>query len=369
MKSLAGVKLWFAITLLLSLSSFMTLPTINAQGEVGINITVIQGNLAHPYAFTNVTLLIENVGSEIITIHGISLFSGKGIEVNVPEKTLNLPLDPHTNVSIVFGVKASLEVVKKDCAEEDLLLNINISYIRGYGEDVELQFLTRNVTIDVIKLLIEIKPMNGLSLNLTIRSFDRNKTIKLNEVYVNDQPISNSLIRIDPQSLTSFKIDVEDLVRRSDKIEVRVSGDCEGKSFNISRTYSLRSEVVTLKYEHTFPYTIFIHEDLTGAQLYSDTLYYDFYMGRTRAFVLIQELFIPSYRYVILGFKRLLVHDESVIIYQEGKEYIGPILGGLGLLPFSVIAAIGFKKVITKGRKTPERESLRIPPPDHIDVG
>jgi len=386
-------KCWI-IGILLSLLSFNLMGIfsfVSAGGrmeeESPIKITVIQDNLVNFYSPSNITLKIENMGPSRI-ICNISLSSREIILLD--GRFLNVKIDPFTNASLSFKTKASQDILSRDYKEEENL-QINVSY--SCENASEIYSLVQNETIKIIKAFIELEPTDRFSLNLNITNLELNKPIEIYKIHIyslngrlniskraflllqkNKTLIeANNLgfwdltinpVFIPPQNVALFEITIENFTWQSDEININIFGGCEEKHFNIFRSYKFRVEKTNLRYKHTLPYIIFIDEDSANTQLYSNTFYYETHIGETRALILIQDLLMPSYRYIIVGSKGLL-RKNNEIICQKSEEFIGPILGGLGLLPFFIIAVLGFKKVITAARRTGKKGFS----PDHIDVG
>ncbi|MEM2442204.1 MAG: hypothetical protein QXX99_07600 [Candidatus Bathyarchaeia archaeon] len=373
--------------LLFNLTGMFSFVSTETQEESPIKITVFQDNLVNFYSPSNITLKVENMGPSRI-ICNISL-SSRGI-ILLDGGFVNVEIDPFNNASLSFKTKASQDILSKDYNEEENL-QINVSYL---CENVsELYSLVQNETIKVIKASIELESTNRFSLNLNITNFELNKPIELYKIHV--YPLNGRLniskraflllqenktlieannlgfwnltinpVFIPPQNVALFEITIENFTWQSDEININIFGGCEEKHFNISRSYEFRVEKTNLRYRHTLPYIIFIDEDTANIQLYSNTFYYETHIGKTRALILIQDLLMPSYRYITIGSIRLL-RKNNEIICQKSEEFIGPILGGLGLLPFFIIAILGFKKVITATRRASKKGFY----PDHIDVG
>jgi hypothetical protein len=135
-------------------------------------------------------------------------------------------------------------------------------------------------------------------------------------------------------------------------------------NFSFFRTYNFKLKNYSLKCSHIIPYIIFIEDDfLTNLHLnLGNTFYLGFTVGKTYVLLLLQDLFIPNYHFITIKSEGLIQREEE-IIYLKSEDFIGPILGGVGLLPLGIIVIF----VVFK-RRTLERKPS-IFPPNHIDVG
>jgi hypothetical protein len=354
-----------------------------AQENNPIEVSIIQESLVNCYSWSNIIMEIRNNGYDRIVCNASLSYRGLYI---YNDTFLNMKINPFSNKSLELKVKASEEVLNTDYIEKGNL-QISISYAvykmqyiemficpnftytstYFYRNVTEIHYFNQTMTINIARVSVELN-LNSSLLYLNIRNFESTPP-ELFRTYI---CLENCGLQIDLLTnqtsipLERFMEKIENCTHQIGNFTLNLLGGYRGEgNFSISRLYKFRSEKSGLSYRHTLPYVVFVDEKaLNSSSLHlSDAFYLEFTMGETRILILLQDLFVPSYRYINMRARSLLQNDGE-IVYLEREEFIGPILGGLGLSPFIIFAAF---KIIVKGislkRKPP------ISPPSHIDVG